>query len=482
MKNVTINKDGVKVEMSDGEGSQGYTLLSYEGLSIYDADDNRKAWFGQDDSSYIEKLYTDDIECKTIVKNGVNRPVTFYVNANPPSGSDQSGTSVANACSSISELLSDIAEKYGKYSNWKNLTIEVASGSYYEDINITGWIGAGQITINLNPSAIVYGQWKIYDNTMMVIIKGGRTSGNETNDGARLYINDSDSSFMFYVRNCHCTINGIRAMNKSCPSGNTRYNAYFAQGECGNIYITNCDISRFQHVLLCNKNSLGCMVDSRGYTESAGKSRYGSRIGMNNYPVGKNASSSDNGGELSKSGDELKSLFDPNYESSTTPETPPITPPTTVPTVFTKSFTITNLKTTPEGSGSSTSGRSGQIGQGKWGKYKPHRGWGDVPSSLATFCSGATNISITLTMTRLNTSHGYSGSVPSPKIVHNSGTWSSGVTFARGGTKTITLPSTIVSQLSSGSLNKLQLWAGTSTNDYSFYNNVKLSVTCTKNV
>ena len=85
-------------------------------------------------------------------------------------------------------------------------------------------------------------------------------------------------------------------------------------------------------------------------------------------------------------------------------------------------------------------------------------------------------------MTRVNTSHGYAGEVPSPKIVHNSGTWSSGVAFARGDTKTITLPSTIVSQLSAGSLSNLQLWAGTSTNDYSFYNNVIINVTCTKNV
>ena len=89
---------------------------------------------------------------------------------------------------------------------------------------------------------------------------------------------------------------------------------------------------------------------------------------------------------------------------------------------------------------------------------------------------------MTITMTRQNSSHGYIGAVPSPKFVYSGGNWDSGVTFARGDTKTITFPSTIVSQIANGTITNIQLWAGASTNYYSFYENVTISVTCTKNV
>ena len=122
------------------------------------------------------------------------------------------------------------------------------------------------------------------------------------------------------------------------------------------------------------------------------------------------------------------------------------------------------------------------MGQGKWSSYKSHRGWGDIPSSLVSFCKGATNISMSLIIRRQNTEHGKYGAVPVPKFVYSGGTWSSGVAFAIGDTKTLTLPSTIVSEISSGSMTKLQMWAGANTNDYSFYDSAIIKVTCTKNV
>ena len=85
-------------------------------------------------------------------------------------------------------------------------------------------------------------------------------------------------------------------------------------------------------------------------------------------------------------------------------------------------------------------------------------------------------------MTRLNTSHGKAGAVPVPKLKQSDGNfWSSGTAFARGDTKTITLPWSVVAPLIEGGTDKLEMWAGTSTNDYSFYDTVSIRIVCEKN-
>ena len=223
---------------------------------------------------------------------------------------------------------------------------------------------------------------------------------------------------------------------------------------------------------------MGALANCRGYVYHAGVSRYGSYVGLAKSPQTKSAPWNDWGGHfLQTDSEELESLYDSGYEGSSS-----TTPPATTPTVFTQSFVITDLKSVPEGSGSSTSTRIGVMGQGKWGSYKPHRGWGTIPSSLRDFCNGGSNISMTITMTRQNNSHGYTGAVPSPNFVYSGGIWDSGVTFARGDTKTITFPSEIINQIANGTITNIQLWADYSTNEYSFYENVTILVTCTKNV
>ena len=375
-------------------------------------------------------------------------------------------------------MLTKIKDTYGEYNNGQDITIEVASGSYYEEVYIMGFIGSGQIVINLNSNAKVYGKWFIYDNTMMVFIKGNRTNMS-TNDGAELFLIEEGYYGLFTVRNCHCKIEGIRSLNKCRPdSDGNKYGGAFVTLESAKVVVGNCDISRYYHGMLTYNTSIGNLTNCLGHVYYGAVARYGSYVGIANYPSEIETSWEDTGGTLKTTGIPYVSIYDYLYEGgSTTPTTP-----TTTPTVFNQSFVVTNLRTVPEGSGSSTSGKSDCIGQGKWGSYKPHRGYGDISSSLATFCSGATNISMTITMTRLSTSHGYSGSVPAPIFVYSGGTWDSATTFARGDTNTITLPSAIVEEIASGSMSSIQLWAGSSTEDYSFYNNVSINVTCTKSV
>lgn len=477
---ITLDKDGVKVEMQDGEGSQGYSLMSYDGFSIFDSNNNRIAWFGQDDTSYINTLYTNNVECNRLVKLQPGRPQQFYVNANPPSGSNGSGTSVSNACRSITEMFRKIKSTYGQYSNWQDITINVAEGSYYETVEILGFMGCGKIYVNINANAKLYGFWKIYDNTMKVVIDGERTGGNNANNGAQFFLTDESITTLIHVRNSVCMVKNVRSINKCRPdSSGDKYGCSFIHVEAGRAMMINCDVSRYLYAMQATECSIGNVAGSRGYAYTSCFAKYGSHIITSGYPNEVKASWSSWGGHVEINGSKYESLYDSNYESSssTTPSKP-----STSATVFSQSFALENLKSIPEGSGSPTSKRSGVIGQGKWSRYKPHRGWGDIPSSLVDFCKNSTNISMTITMTRQNTNHGYAGAVPSPKFIYSGGTWDSNTTFARGATKTITLPSTIVNAIANGSMTSIQLYAGYSTNDYSFYQNITITVRLTKNI
>ena len=137
----------------------------------------------------------------------------------------------------------------------------------------------------------------------------------------------------------------------------------------------------------------------------------------------------------------------------------------------------------PEGSGVSTSARSECWGQGRYSSYQAHRGFAAFDSTqVSNFCAGARNIRVYLTLTRLNTAHGVAGAVPVPKLKKRNGSfWSCGVAFARGDTKTIELPYDVYSWLTENRTTLLEMWAGTSNNDYSFYNNTSIRVVCEKN-
>ena len=475
----TFNKDGLRIEMQDGEGTQGYSCVSYDGFSVYDSNGDRKAWFGQDDKCYIQHLYTDDITCGRVVKKNVDMPTTFYVNATPPSGSNFSGLSVANACNSINEMINRIKENYGEYLPWQVIKILVANGVYNETVDIAGFIGGGRINIILSPSVKVYGKWRIHNNSVAIEITGGKSSS-DTNNGAELILTDETYEALFHIKNSFCIISQLRSLNKCYPkSDGTKYgDCFIFLGDGGKAIMYMCDISRYYYGIYCCNASTSCIADCRGYVAISGVATYGSFLGTAIHPSGTKSMWTHMGGFINNADStSYTSLYDPNYETTTT-----VTPPTPTAVSFSQSFALTNLKSVPEGTGSGTSSRTGQMGQGKWGSYKPHRGWGTIPSSLIAFCSGATNISMTITMTRLNTNHGYAGAVPAPIFVYSGGTWDSNATFSRGQTRTITLPSTIVSQIASGSMTSIQIWAGTSTNDYSFYNNVSINVTCTKYV
>ena len=180
-----------------------------------------------------------------------------------------------------------------------------------------------------------------------------------------------------------------------------------------------------------------------------------------------------------KSGSQTNSVWIPKADE---PEPTPPPPPPATWKWFSQTFIVSNLRSVPEGSGSVTSGIANCMAQGNWSSYKAHRGYGDLGNSPSSWCSGGRNFTITCTMHRKNSGHGYAGAVPHPVFIYSGGSWDSGVTFARNDTKTFTFPSAIANAIVNGSMKTLQIWAGRSTTQYSHYDSVSITITCEKRV
>lgn len=484
---VKSDKDGVEVEMKDGEGSQGKALLGYQGLEIFDSGGHRKAWFGNNDSAQIDKLKVNSISNRHMLKWSEDRPFEFYVASS--STGDGSGRDPSNKSNSISNVLNWIWNNYGVYSWRKDLNIFCDPGTYNENIVITGWLGSGVIRIYFHPDSTWYGQHTIEDNTMAVYLlcRGTNDSMQWNNHGQMFRFRSSENNgYMFRIRNSVVWLVGGRFCKEGWSGGFNEWYGYdfvFMLAYCGaKVYLSNNDIVGFYKYLEVNDCSFVVTYQNRGHCYKFASVNYGGLLnGMGRIPMHSGGAESYNGGKWWDLGDVggHNSMWQPK-------DTAPPPPPAPTYQWMEGSFGTSGLRTAPEGSGSGTTARNGEWGQGKWGSYKPHRGYADLGGGPSNWCGGGDNyrnVSAWITLTRLGTSHGIAGATPRPRFKEPNGNfWDSGVGFARGDTKTIQLPSSIANAIANGSMQTLEMWAGTSTNDYSFYNNTSIKIKCEKKV
>lgn len=471
MGSVDMTKDGIKVSMADGQGEQGYSLLGPEGLVVRNSNGGSIAHFGQGNSAQIGNLnVTGTLNNRQILKWAEGRPYSFYVA--PQSTGNGSGFDIHNKSNSITSVLNRIWNEYGCYSWSQDMNIYIENGVYSESVYIGGWLGSGIIRLIFSPGVTFRGNITIADNMPFVILSGNKTNFN-TNDGCMLhpsYIVDPIS-----VQNSKVLINGFRSI-----TGASVFHAdSFVRCEWGSdVRINNCDIAGFNNFVYSTEGSTVRFGDNRGWINRiTGGFINGVLYHTNTYrPVCDNDITDTWNSNIFFQGGAT-------YDSLHSPKGNPTPPPAPTWNWVENSFMLQNLRSIPEGSGSGTTSRYGEWGQGKWGSYKPHRGYADLGDSPSNWCSGGRNFTVTLTMTRLNTSHGYGGAVPKPKIKEPNGNfWDSGKAFARGDTHSITLPSSIADAIVSGNMKTLEMWAGTSTNDYSFYNNATIKITCEKQI
>lgn len=471
---VKSDKDGVEVEMKDGEGSQGRTLLGYQGLEVFDGRGHRKAWFGNNDSAYIQNLKVDSrIENDYLVTWNGGRPTNLHVA--PNSTGDGTGRDPNNKANSITGALTWIKQKFGSYSMRQDLFVYVDGGVYSEEVYIGGWIGTGTVQIIFSHLSELYGTIVVEENTCPVVLKGGKT-GWDANNGCIIYAPDTAIT----VRNSFCKIESFR----SSPNHYPNYGGTFLRLQLGaRVTVNNCDIVKYWHFVHSADDASIHFGDNRGDVAYISQNPSWFKL----YQLGTYRPLTDKGGIAGdwnavvtwKDGSHFNSVWRPK-------DTTPPPPPTPTYQWLERTFGLYSLRTVPEGSGSGTTARNGEWGQGKWGTYKPHRGYADIGNDPSNWCGGGDNyrnVNAWITLTRLGTSHGVSGATPRPRFKEPNGNfWDCGVGFARGDTKTIQLPSSIANAIANGSMRTLEMWAGTSTNDYSFYNNTSIKIKCEKKV
>ena len=473
--NTTINGNGVTINI-DGGGS---TNINTEGLTIYNDDGSKRAWFGQSNSAYIDTITTNKIIEPSLLRNSKGCGV-YHLYCAPNATGDGTGRDSNNRANSIYNALEWFRSTYGTYLWQTDLYVHLASGDYWGASNyIGGWLGTGTIQVVFDEGACLRTSPVIEENTVTVYLMGGKNAWDyNTQNNAYIYVTSNN----IVVRHSMAILGGLNIQKEGWGGDLNTWTNYDSSCFCldkGSVaYVANCDVIGYYNGFYLTDNSRISIVNCRGHNYRCGDARAGSLITYAGkcwkYAEGTYL------GEGSQHFGGFSSLenswFNPKPDAPYTP------PAVTENWQWTENtFNATSLWTTPEGSGSGTTARSGCWGQGNWSSYKAHRGHASF-DGVNAWCNGGRNFSAYITMHRLSSNHGNAGATPVPKFVRTDGaSWSCGQAFARGDTKTIQLPWEVVANLIQGGTNELQLWAGKSTSDYSFYDNVSLRIVCEKN-
>lgn len=475
-----FDEEGVIV---DGAQAVALTKIDGRGLYIYKEENNEPIAYFTDTGCYVANLYAENLKNGEFIRNtaNTNLPKTWYVS--PTETGDGSGKDSSNKSSSITNVLNEIKTQYGHYLNGQSITIRIEEGVYNEIVDVIGFLGTGELTLNFSENAVLHGCINIEDNTIRTILDGGGSA--DDTSGAVIFSYESKSQNAINVRNSYCSIEGFKAKNVSVE-GNTYYGCFasFVHGAEG--FVRNCDFIYYEIGIGSSHSSQVGTMNIRGSVEYRRRSAYGGII-VSNEMLPRSTTSSDSivagvihqVGTLAETGSTNWYGDTDDGESSQTQ-------------TLTQTFTLINLKSVPEGSGNSTSSRSGLMAQGKYSNNKKHRGKGTLPDDVVAFLESARSIeSISLSCHRLNTNHGQSTAVPYPhmRMVNTSTNVASdyfadsSVKFARGDTKTINVTSDSIKSALLNGAKELQFFVDDNENpqaQYSHYDNVKMTITITK--
>lgn len=501
--NITvISEEGVTVKMYDdssfdengkvisGSTPVATTNINGQGMYIYKNDDGSPIAYFTMNGCYVANLKTDGMTGSDFVMSTENKglPTTWYVAPNETG--DGTGRNSSNKASTVNRVINEIKDRYGTYFDDEDITINVSYGEYNEEIAINGFLGSGNLNVVFDTSVVLYGQIHVENNTVDVSLDGQKT--NSSTSGATIYSYQSKSQDAIVVKNSYCAINGFKAKNIS-SSGTTYYGAFarFTNGARGSV--GNCDVIYYETPVVSSNAS------QVGFWNVKGKTTYrrtveGGGIVVSGGTIPETTSSKDdiNRGFIHQSGTLKETTTMGWYSSSGSGGSGGQDGSSSNTQTITKTFSLINLRSIPEGSGSATSGFKGKMAQGKYGSYKLHRGKADLPTSALSFIKSASSItSVSITCHRLNTSHGYAGAIPYPRLrFKNTSTGSyssyytdSSIKFARGDTKTIPINDSSIRTFLLNGGDELQFYVesgGNPTQQYSHYDNVKIKITIKK--
>ncbi len=501
---VKADIDGVTVSMQDGSEVTGSSRLGAEGLTIYDADGNARADFGSGDKAWIKRIITEDIDCPSVVKSYIGSGV-IDLHVAPTATGDGSGRDSANQSNGINNALRSILGDAKHIPYGMDVHVHVASGSYNEQIVITGYFGGGTLTILFDsPEVIWYSNAPhiLAGNEISIVFRrsgqtvSAVTAADQLTDNAQMVVSHTDSS-VFAIDACrYVQLSGIRTMQSS-----NRDNQYFAlASNSSRVSIVLCDISNCHYLAratscayisthrCCGSLSTGWMFADDGgqlcrsvvpFCPSViGNATevpeflysYGAYYPVGGFPAGLDDFTVE------------ASRYNPNGAESGGGTIAPVEQVVST-TINASEYTSTRK--------SGTEIKNGVCRQGNYfdsaGKpYPKYTGYARF-FGVADWCAGAREISMRLYVQRIQNAHGR-GSGAHPCLILPSGEeWQWGVTLARNGDGPIStwieLPQELVDYLAQGGgdLRETLTFYASDTDDYIWYEtNMILEITATK--
>lgn len=479
---INISDEGIRINLIDSEDKiLGYVLYDGQGVQIFTQADESISHLTRE-GSYIDNLVVKHIKCKELFKiaNYCGCSLDWYI-ADKATG-DGTGRDEENKANSLKDVLRTIRNYGLKFTDVLNIYVE--SGILDEQIVIQDFEGT-QINIIVSAGVVINtDKFVIEDCGARLNIKAEATKRCLATDitaddiNKRALIKTSNSDYAILASNSnYIKISGFRIRG---AGGGSCVRTY----EKGNVILEDCDISNFDYGMYANQFSMCCMNDCRGNIKQlAYTANLAPFSSTSNIPKCIEASSNDELVDRRQSGQWIKenvyTQYDTLYEeNSSTGDTGSGESSTNI----TDNFVLNIIYTKVEGSGKSNTDRNGYTGQGRFKTYQAHRGYIILPSAqIIASIQAKKDYEVKLSMTRLNTEHGYNSKTPHP-IIRAVGSgietdyWDCGIKFARGETNVITLPDSVKNAIAEGAT-QLELWAETEQEkQYSFYNNISLIV------
>ena len=137
----------------------------------------------------------------------------------------------------VNGKIQDAIDGLGKHLTG-DVSIAVPAGTYVEDVNISGFDGAGTLTMTLDKQAIVKGDWVIAGNKRVII--EGSTDGTNTTQ----FVGSIEDSVMELRGDGYVKVSGaeIHGVERAAGEDGQAYGIYVRDGSYA--YITDCLIDR----------------------------------------------------------------------------------------------------------------------------------------------------------------------------------------------------------------------------------------------
>lgn len=461
---VKLSGSGIEVSHSD---SSTKTEMTSEGFAVLGTDGAPLASFGMSNS--IPTLQVTDITSPSILKVASNWAGSKTVYVAPTMTGDGTGRDVNNKSNNVQAAILNALKGATILDSTYDLTVNIAGGSYTQDVTINGLNGAGNLILDMASSVIWNGGFVFRNCGLTIRIKGNRTS-TSANDGAIINPKSNLGWIGVWAQKCsYVWVDGVRSVVDR-QTGTWPNFFVLTTGSVG--LITNSDVSKYQAVISVDMTSRGYLENTRGSSNDlTGIAYAGSYLGVHGQKASPGTYAVNYGGEVVET------------NVATTTSCNPSLAPTYIDQVQTATFSAISYRSIR-----SDWDKPDYFAQANWTGYSAWTGYAyfsGIKSWLDGRKSGAA-VTGQIYLNRANTSHGYNSAVPI-RLYGASGTslvrdYGVIANLGRGGAGWFTLPAQACTDLASGAVTNMAISASGESNYAVMENNCQVYLSTTFSV